>query len=278
MSASAEEKTGSKGCLKGCAIGCGVIFILGLVLLIGGPLIMTRPFRNAIETRQELEQRLGEQGSYTPAPDGSIPAARIEAFLAVRSELVEVCAKLTAFFAQMEGMKRFDGQDDVSNSEVLREALKTVKGAMGIGPSMGELFETRNRALLSAEMGLGEYAYIFFTAYHQQLLENNEYDEFMGGEAINSRISNDFVKIFERQLAAIHETSTPDLAGIAAIETEIEAMEHDHDRIPWQNGLPAAISGSLEPYRAQLDEAFCPAITAIELAINEKRGLSIQAR
>jgi hypothetical protein len=278
MPESSEDAREKRGCLKGCLIGCGVLILLGIGLSVGGPLLMMRPFQRAIDTRQELDQRFGEQDAYTPAADGSIAAARIEVFLAVRSELAGVCAEMTASFTQMKSMERFDDQEEVSRSEVLREAVKTVRSAFGVPVAMAGLFETRNRALLEAEMGLGEYTYIYVMAFHQLLLEENEYDELMDDEAINSRVSAVLRELLRRQLVALRETPA-DPAGAAVLEAEIDALERDRDRIPWQDGLPAAIASSLEPYRTRLDESFCPATAAIDLRINERQGVvSIELR
>lgn len=276
MSESSEETTGKKGCLKGCLIGCGVLILVGLGLIIGGPLLIMRPFQRAIDSRQELEQRFGTQGSYTPAADGSIPADRIEAFLAVRSELAEVCSEMTASFTQMKSMERFDDQDEVSRREVMREALKTVGSAIGIAPAMGRFFQTRNRALLEAEMGLGEYTYIYVMAFHRQLQEENELEEFLGDDPIDYRVNDALIEMLGLQLAARRETvSDP---AVIDLEAEIDALQADSDRIPWQDGLPGPISSSLAPFQARLDESFCPAFTAIDLSINERHGITIETR
>jgi hypothetical protein len=272
-----EETTSKRGCLKGCLIGCGTLILLGIALTIGGPLLIMRPFQRAIDSRQELEQRYGMQGSYTPAADGSIPVARIEAFLAVRSQLTEVCSEMTASFTQMKSMERFDDQDEVSKSEVMREALKTVKSAFGIAPAMGRFFETRNRALLEAEMGLGEYTYIYVMAFHRQLQEENELEEFLDEDPIDFRVNDALIEMLKLQLAARRET-TADPAVTDLLEAEIDALQDDSDRIPWQDGLPAPIASSLAPFRTPLDESFCPAFAAIDLSINERHGVTIETR
>jgi hypothetical protein len=277
MPESSEETTSKRGCLKSCLIGCGIFILLGVGLTIGGPLLLMRPFQRAIDSRQELEQRFGMQGSYTPAVDGSIPAARIEAFLAVRNELTEVCSEMTASFTQMKSMERFDDQDEVSKSEVMREALKTVKSALGIAPAMGTFFETRNRALLEAEMGLGEYTYIYVMAYHRQFQEENELEEFLGDSAIDFRVNQALIEMLNLQLAARRET-TADPAVIDVLEAEIDALRDDYGRIPWQDGLPVPITSSLASFQTRLDESFCPAFAAIDLSINERHGVTIETR
>jgi hypothetical protein len=277
MTENVDATSSKKGCLKSCLIGCGILVLLGLGLTIGGPLLLMRPFQRAIDSRQELEQRFGTQGSYSPAIDGSIPAARIEAFLVVRSELADVCSEMTASFTQMKSMERFDDQDEVSKREVMFEALKTVRSALGLGPAMGSFFETRNQALLEAEMGLGEYTYIYAMAFHRQLQEENEFEEFLGEDPINFRVNDALIEMLKLQLLACRE-SAADSAVIDLLEAEIDALQDDYHRIPWQDGLPEPIAGSLAPFQTRLDESFCRAVTAIDLSINERHGVTIESR
>jgi hypothetical protein len=72
-------------------------------------------------------------------------------------------------------------------------------------------------------------------------------------------------------------TEGTDADGLTALEEEIAAVQSDRDRLPWQDGLPAAIEGSYGPFRDRLDQLFCPASVGIELLRNSRQGLSIRA-
>ena len=63
----------------------------------------------------------------------------------------------------------------------------------------------------------------------------------------------------------------------ALAEAEIGAMREDDRRIPWQDGIPPAITQALAPYRAELDELYCPAMAALELMINERHGPAVES-
>jgi hypothetical protein len=54
-------------------------------------------------------------------------------------------------------------------------------------------------------------------------------------------------------------------------------MREDDRRIPWQDGIPPAITEALAPYRAELDELYCPAMAALELMINERHGPAVES-
>jgi hypothetical protein len=82
--------------------------------------------------------------------------------------------------------------------------------------------------------------------------------------------------MLESQLSALQEAGGGEVE-IAALETEIEAMQTDRNRIPWQDGSPLVITEALAPYRAELDELYCPAMAPLELMINEKRGPGVES-
>ena len=54
-------------------------------------------------------------------------------------------------------------------------------------------------------------------------------------------------------------------------------MQADDRRVPWQDGIPAAITEALAPYRAELDELYCPAMAPLELMINERHGPAVES-
>lgn len=262
----------SKGYLKGCLIGCGVAVLLAIIVPIVGGLMMIGPFRYAIDTREEIEERFGDESAFTPSVDGSIPADRLEAFLEVRNAIAKVSSKLEAASAQMRRMDEFDDQEEVSRTEVLGEAFKTTKAAFGIGPAMGELFHARNQALLEAEMNLGEYTYIYTMAYHQRLIEDEDWGELFDDSPVNRRVRRLLVEILGNQLAAIQGAGT-DSEAADLLERQISALDDYDISVPYEEqGLPPSISRSIAPYRSRLDELFFPATAGLDLSKNKSHG------
>ena len=267
----------SKGCLKGCLIGCGAAVLIAVLLPILGGYFMVRPFRSAIDTRETLEKKFGADEDFTPAPDGAIAADRIERFLQVRSALADVSRRVTEASAQLQRMEDFDDEEDVSTTEVLREALKTTKTALGLGPLMGGFFDTRNDALLEAEMGLGEYTYIYVVVYHDQVLADEGANEVFGDGAVNRRIQRLLLRILSNQLAVLRAGGA-DESEIETLTQQISAMEEDSDLLPWQSGLPEHISLSFAPYRQQLDDLYFPAAASLDLMRNTSHsGIAIES-
>jgi len=262
-----------RGCLKNLVIAAVVCVLLAIAagyLSMGG-------FRRAIDTRAELDELFGSQESWTPSPDGSIPADRLEAFCAVRRHLADACESLRTAEERTLALQRFDDQEQILRKDFVREALNTVKGGMSIGPVMGGFFDTRNRALLEVGMGLGEYTYIYVIAYHDRLVSQGYEARLFDNPPANRRVRRAMLTMLSRQLEAARDLElSPDL--LAALESEVAAMEEDPSRFPWSDGLPEAASASIAPRRQQLDELFCDAAAPLELLRNRRHGPAIETQ
>ncbi len=269
-----EEKT--TGCLKQTAIGCGVLIVIVVALLLMMAVKMMGPFNRAVDNRHAIEERFGQQEAYVPPASGAPSTDRIEVFLKVRRTLRELCAVLSVVERQVQKMESFDDQDEVDRLEVLKQAFSTTRSMMGVGPVIGRLYEIRNQSLLDAGMGLGEFTYIFTVAYRDQLLHPPEADQLFGPTPTNRRVRKALLSMLESQLTVLRSEGGGE-AEIAALEAEISAMQADRNRIPWQDELPPAITEAFAPYRAELDELYCPAMAPLELMINKKRGPAVES-
>ncbi len=271
-----EPKSG--GCGRWLA-GCGIAVVVGLGLIVLFGYLTLSPFRQAVEDERELASRAAE-APFTPAPDGAIPAERMQAFLAVRAALAEPCRGIAEFDQTLHNMESLDGREDVPRTEALKLALSTTKAAMGMARKLGTFFAARDRALLDAGMGLDEYDWIYVLAYHGQLLQPRERDERRAfhDAAVNARVADGLRGVLERQRAALAAAGgSPQ--QLAAFDAEIEAMAADPRRLPWKDGLPDAVAASLAPFREQLDQAFCASAVGIELKTNKAHagGFTIES-
>jgi hypothetical protein len=125
-------------------------------------------------------------------------------------------------------------------------------------------------------MGLGEFTYIFAVAYRDRLLDKPESDRLLGPTPANRRVRKALLSMLENQLAILQSENSEE-ADILTLETEVAAMQADDRRIPWQNAVPPAITEALAPYRAELDELYCPAMAPLELMINIKHGPAVES-
>lgn len=270
-----SEDSSGIGCFKGCGIGCGCLILLFIGIAVLGSFTVMRSFNRAVESRTQLEEVFGGQENYSPTPDGAISEDRIALFLEVREAMGDQCAKISDISDQMLAMEAFDGQDEPSKVAIMQQAMKTTQAAMSMAPTMGGFFETRNRKLLEIEMGLGEYTYIYVMAYHHHLTEElapNIFDD----RPVNRRVHGALLNMLEQQRSA-QPTLAEAPQGATDLDVEIAKMEADSARIPWQDGLPQAISLSVEPFRVLLEEGFCAPAVSIELLRNKKRALAIES-
>ena len=270
-----EEKTW--GCLKQTAIGCGVLMVIAIALPFVLGIMMMGPFKRAVDDRRVIEEQFGPQEAYVPPASGVPSADRIEVFLGIRRTFTEPCADLTQAEKQMQKMETFDDQDEVDRMEVMKEAFSLTKSMMGVGPVLGHFYEIRNQNLLDAGMGLGEFTYIFAVAYNDRLLDEPEGDQLFGPTATNRRVRKALLSMLENQLTVLRSEGGEEVE-IEALEAEIAAMRDDERRVPWQDGVPTAITEALEPYQAELDELYCPAMAPLELMINERHGPAVESR
>ncbi len=266
-----EETVQGGGCGRWLA-GCGMAAVaaIGLVVLFG--YLTTAPFRRAVEAERELASRAAED-PYTPAADGGIAAERVRAFLVVRAALAEPCRGIAEFDQALEAMESLDGREEVSRTEVLKMALSTTTSAMGMARELGTFFAARDQALLDAGMGLDEYEWIYVLAYHGQLLEPGESQQrrAFNEAAVNDRVATVLLGVLARQRAVLAAADGAPEA-LAALDAELAALDADPTRLPWQGGLPDAVAVSLAPFRADLDEAFCPSAVGIELKTNRSHA------
>lgn len=276
--------------LMGCGIGCGAIILINLFLVTGGSLIMMKPFRKAIETREALDSHYDDQDNFTPAPDGAIPADRMEAFLRVRADLMSICGNFETSERNFASLDELDGVENPPKKEIFSKFWVVTKSVLSMGPMMGKYFQQRNEVLLTAGMGLGEYTYIYTLAYRDSLHCQTSRDEDIEVTLhVNSRIRGALREMARRQLAALETTLAMDTSSrfpsgggsadesqLVSLQQEMERLDEDEYRLLWQDGFPPQIAMSLAPFRDRLHALFCGATVHLEFIRNEKFFIGIR--
>jgi hypothetical protein len=291
-----ETKSSSttKKWLVGCGIGCAVIILILIVLGIGGYMFfknLVGDFQEQEELMQILTERYGEIRDFCPEPDGTIGPSRIEAFLSVRDGFAPFREKLEQ---SMQELQERAGKSEVEVKKP-KNVFEIVKLGFGLVPQIAEFMKFRNQALLDAEMGMGEYHYIYALAYFswlEKLPEDGPDFEISGQEDSGIRLDEmDIEEIREERrdgmLRRLHRTLLPMLQnqleklvarGVSEdmsewkdlLEAEIQAMEEDRFRLPWEDGLPDAIKTSLEPYRDRLEQSYNAMTNPFELTTEQR--------
>ena len=256
--------------LKGCAVGCGLMIVLAVVGTVGGGLMVMKPFKDAIESRERLDETFGEQQDYRPPVDGVPAPERIGIFLDVQEGLGSHCAGFTRTFERFREMDRLDG-DQASGGEKFRLVMKTMKEAVGMPRRLGRLAIDRNGALAEAGMGLGEFTYIYALAYYAWLdiRPEDHVDGNVEMEDASPRVRSALREMLDHQLEDVRAAAS-DPALIAELEAEIDRLDDDRSLYPWQGAVPARVDAALAPYRGRFEASFCEATAPFILAVHRE--------
>ena len=261
----------------GKRMGCLLVTLVIVFVIASLFYFMTAGVREAKNIEQTLIDRFGWAEEYTPPADGFIDPQRLEAFIRVREAVQAGCGDYQAVLNSISELDKLESDQESSPSEVASTGMQGFKSAFSAGPKMVKFSTTRNKALLDAEMGLGEYLYIYLTVYHEQLANEGE-SAYSGMEEayISERARKEFVQILTNQLLALQTSETPatlpDLEP--ALRAEIDALENGTHLVPWPNGPAGRSLESLAPLREKLTGLYCSGIVKIEL-LQKNRGFDL---
>ena len=279
--------------LIGCGIGCGVVILLLVFAGVGGYFFVKNIVGGFEETEaiaDDLKERYGEIKDFCPDPGGAIGQERVEAFLSVRNSMEPAKEKLTSSIIILSDEERASQFKEEPSPGVLTK----IKTGFGIIPLIAEFYTRRNQALLDAEMGLGEYYFIYVVSYYSWLgkspgdgLEYNLVDEdednrgvyWKRGHSENLEDrQDDVLKQLHRQILPMLKNQLAKLMRIdvspvrdpwlESLAAEIEAMQADRFRLLWQDGLPDVLEASLKPFRGRLEVSYSKVLNALEMALN----------
>jgi len=290
-----SQQSGSttKKWLIGCGIGCGAIIVIIVILIAGGYFFFKNivdEFKDTEALMDTLTERYGRVKDFCPNPDGVISPDRIEAFLEVREAFLPVREKIASTFATLSEEEETIEIEGTKPKNV----FKMLRLGFGVVPQIAEFIKSRNQALLDAEMGMGEYYYIYVIAFYSWLGNSPEdgpdfqirspdeeegpfrywdREDFEGNRGdwmlrwihrmILPMMHNQLDKLEEREAAVMPEEWR------RALATEIKALEADKERLPWQDGIPIAIESSLKPYKERLEASYLSMTNPLELAVEQ---------
>ncbi len=279
--------TGRKWML-GCGIGCAVVLGFG-ALLTGGTVMLVKHavenFHSAKRTQETLVNLYGPIESYTPAWDGTLAPERVERFLKIREATGADRGVLAHGITE-------ELPDVKSQPRSPRRTWRGLRLGMGLANGLSAYVQRRNEAMLDAGMGPGEYAYLYCVVYFAWLgedpgagppnvhLGNRGRSRIFSFDTNDDRWQNDEGRRYEirtranawmrailsNQLAAVPDTGGAEVSPWRAqIAAEVQKLEDDKARVPWQDGLPETTRASLEPFRDRLTAQWSPMTNLLEL-------------
>lgn len=265
--------------LAGCALGC----LLAVLLVVGVGWMLVRWGQGMASTvdqariqSRELAERFGTPADFVPAAGPGVPADRLELFLGVRESLAGPRQELAAAIA---------GLTPTAGAGGFLHGLGAARAGLSIAPSAIAFVGARNRALLDAGMGLGEYTWLYWLVYHGWL--GHPVDDSLLHELMAAREAEDgatemrfeggpereqLVRRLRADVTAMLENLESRLAADAerrplleAVRSELAALAADPERLPFADGLPAPLATGLEPWRDRLEGCYSKATNPFEL-------------
>jgi hypothetical protein len=207
----------------------------------------------------------------------------MEVFLSVREALKAEQSRIDAALAHI------DLEDLRQGHPAFGSVLRVLNDLSNLIAPFGEYVDRRNRVLLDKRMGLGEYGYIYSIAYHSWLhhspeegppilSQGNRRDRHqvlgdnpdLSPEGVRSRYRHLITRWLENQL-----NRSPDVEQTkwrAALKDEIDRIDRDSRRIAWEDGLPAPIQTSLDPFRNRLTNTYHRSTNYFELLTLDEIG------
>ncbi len=275
--------------MVGCGIGCGLmLLILGGVGTCGyfGVKKLKEQSDELGASATALNDRFGVTTDFVPSPDGTISSYRMETFLTVRDDMAP---------ARDEAANLLDTLDGDAGW------LDKAKAGIRMVPTMLGFIRSSRGVLLDNDMAPGEYLYIYSLSYYVLLhkdpgdgpsfvLSGGDEAEDEGNvrvqwgghdddsvrdarvEHVRSFINGMQVELLNNQVEAYRRT-LPDGTTMAddpwgaALLAEQEAMGIETLRFLWEEGLPAQLQASLEPYRDRLEASYEPMTSILEIGL-----------
>jgi hypothetical protein len=257
--------------------GCLPIFLIVAFTVASGIYFVTAKVRDAKQVEQVLIDRFDWADKYTPPIDGSITPQRLESFIRVREAVQTHCVDYQAILADVIELESLEENQEISAGDKASRGIEGIKSLFSAGPKMMKFSVARNKALLEENMGLGEYLYIYLTAYGEQLANESVSAYAKMDEAyVSRRARKEFTKILANQVTALEASGKLSSDGnlITQLREEIEALSDGSRTSPWPNGPVGKARESFAPFQAQLSELYCSGIVKIEL-LQKNRGLQL---
>ncbi len=269
------------------AIGCGVALLIGLIALGGiGTCVYTsfRDLGSQVEQMEastaELEARFGPPTAWTPDPDPEFPFSQVATFAAVRESLLVAGAGLAT------QLRILDGSESAG-------VMAKVRAGLGFVPGVIAYLARRDAILLEEGLHPGAYLYLYSSAYlawlghdpgagpdldlqghddgepgvHVNLGKGEGHDDGSHELQVRRRLNGLLTPILRNQLAELRARGRQTEEWAVTLATEIDRLESDPHRYPWQDGLPAAMAASLAPHRAALEATWVPELNPLELEL-----------
>ena len=156
--------------------------------------------------------------------------------------------------------------------------LPVMGAAMGVAGNIGRHSETRNRALLAQDMGLGEYIWYYVLVYNSWLgyPANQDFGDEEGGGTYTRTERQVISALLANHADGLRQAGATAEADLW--QAEAEAVLESETGVPFgPGGLPEPYAALLEPARGKLEAMYCAPTSGFELGSIRKKGLSFHS-
>ena len=252
-----------------------IVFFLG-----AGTWFFILPIQQSKKLEHNVIDRFGWATRYTPPADGIIQPDRLERFIRVREAVQANCRIFQNIMDSVIKLETLESDPNLPASQKASEGFDSLKNMFSAAPSFLEFMDARNSALLTEEMGLGEYIYIYLAAYGELLALESQGRYVDQEEAyLSPRARKEFVQILGNQLAALQsadqDQDASSLALVTHLQAEMTALADGSHSAPWPDGPPGRTGESLAPYRDRLSPLYCEGIVRVEI-LQKNKGFSFE--
>jgi len=296
--------------LLGCGIGCGVLVLAGVFLTAGGYFLVRNIVHEVekIEAvNNTVIERYGQIREYVPEPDGTVDPGRLEAFLTIRDAMKPHRQEMEKTLSLLSEGKKQISVSPVKIIKMIRSGVRLLPAIfdylakrnevlLAEGMGAGEYTYIYTVAYYS---WLGKSPedgppFVLMEADDEDdeddddwdrdwsFKKKDEWDEYevreMRGERTRRYLNYQLLAMLRNQVAAMESEWTSAVghdSGDQArwkqqLAREIEALENDPYRLPWEGNLPETLAASLAPYRIQLEESYSAMCNPLELGPQER--------
>jgi hypothetical protein len=250
-----------------------IVFFLGV-----GIWFFMIPIQRSKQLEHDLIDRFGWAPRYTPPTEGVIQPDRLERFIRVREAVQANCRTFQNIMDNVIRLETLESDPNLSASQKTSEGIDSLKSMFSAAPTFLEFMDARNIALLTEEMGLGEYIYVYLAAYGEQLALESQGRYADQEEAfLSPRARKEFVQILGNQLASLQaaDQDASSLTLVADLQAEMAALEDGSHASPWPDGPPQKTGESLAPYRDRISALYCEGIVQVEI-LQKNKGFNFE--
>ena len=270
--------------IKGCGIGCAVIFgLIILILAIGYFKVKDKlnEFKEFEELGTIIETKFGILEDFTPSANSAEFNERIKRFVLIRNELFPLGKNLEEEILTFESSIK-------NQDESFWDAFDIMSSGLGLIPELLKYYKSRNDILIKYEMGLGEYYYNYIIVYYCLLnkspgdgpafnisnhisVELKEEQNESGwrsieeerDEEIRKQANRYFIFFYSNLINNPEHKLADDFLGV--LQNELDKLKENKLRLPWSEGLPPFYTDVLEKQQTTLDSLYIKMLNPVEM-------------